>query len=146
MECKSKFYTRSNGQQLVYECKYIADRKSQKKDPPEYDDADAINYLINIREFPIVGNTYMVATETYIWLKNTNYLNKQDFILFTADNHEGWDNLDRTTKYYHGWRGTTDAFYIYGEGVRKCIAAYVTGNRSKTIHFIFGNDLKEDED
>ena len=47
MKCKSKFYTRSNGQ-LVYECKYIADRASRSMHSPDSDDdADYIDYLID---------------------------------------------------------------------------------------------------
>jgi len=145
MKCKSKIYTRTNGQ-LVYECKYIADRASRSMHSPEYDDADEINYVINIREYPLVGNVYMVATKSYIGLKNSSDIIKQDFILFNADNGEGWrGNSDPNIKCYHGWRGTTDDWALYGEGVRKCIASYVTGNRSKTMRFVFGKDLKKDE-
>mgnify|MGYP007124305884 FL=1 len=150
MKCKSKFYTRSNGQ-LVYECKYIADRASRSMHSPDSDDdADYIDYLIDyeimMHEFPAVDVIYMVATKSYLGLKNSSDIIKQDFILFKADNGEGWGgNSDPNIKRYHGWRGTTDDWSLYGEGVRKCIAAYVTGNRSKTVRFVFGKDLKKDE-
>ena len=69
MKCKSKFYTRSNGQ-LVYECKYIADRASRSMNPPEYDDADEINYLINIREYPL--ERYLRDVRVHQILEGTN--------------------------------------------------------------------------
>lgn len=149
MKCKSKFYTRSNGQ-LVYECKYIADRASRSMNPPDSDDdADYIDYFIDyeimMHEFPAVDVIYMVATDTYVGPPN-NAHPKHDTLLFKADNGEGWGgNSDPNIKCYHGWRCTTDDWALYGEGVRKCIASYVTGNRSKTMRFVFGKDLKKDE-
>ena len=147
MKCKSKFYTRSNGQ-LVYECKYIADRASRSMHSPD-SDADYIDYLIDyeimMHEFPAVDEVYMVATDTYVGPPN-NVHPKHDAIIFKPDNGEGWrGNSDPNIKRYHGWRGTTDDWALYGEGVRKCIAAYVTGNRSKTVRFVFGKDLKKDQ-
>ena len=134
MKCKSKIYTRTNGQ-LVYECKYIADRASRSMHSPDSDDADYIDYLIDyeimMHEFPAVDEVYMVATNTYVGPPN-NVHPKHDTLLFKADNGEGWR------------RGTN--WSLHGEGVRKCIAVYVTGNRSKTVRFAFGKDLKKDED
>jgi hypothetical protein len=144
MKQKSKIYTRANGQ-LVYECKYIADRASRSMHPPEYDDADTIGYNIELIVFPAVDVVYMVATDTYVG--PTNHVHpKHDAIIFKPDNGEGWSgNSDHTIKRYHGWRGTTDGWSLYGEGVRKCIDAYVTGNRSRTVRFVFGKDLKKDQ-
>ena len=147
MKKKSRIYETTSGK-LVYELRLIADRASRSAYTyDEYDDgyriADDARCIMS--DAPTIGDSYMVAIHEYVGAPNSRANNPS--ILFHPDNGAGFGgNSDHTVKRYHGWRGTTDDWAIYARGVRRCLNVTITGHRSKVIRYIFGKDLKPDEE
>lgn len=140
MKQSAKIIEKTNGQ-LVYERRLIADRKSQSMNPPDNDDADYVDYLSKEICLPDVGKIYMVGSNEYV---GPNSLKDHlCSIYFSDDNGEGFGgNSNGNIKRYHGWRGTTDDWSFSGLGVRKCLSATISGDRSKVVRIVFGKDLK----
>jgi len=144
MKKSTKIIFNTNGN-LIFQCRLTADRKSRSINPPDNDDADYVDFAAKQFFLSDIGKIYMVAVCQYVGPKN-DLQPKYDHILFEEDNGEGWaGNSDHTVKRYHGWRGTTNDWSICGEGVRRCLSASISGERSKVIRFVFGKDLKRME-
>jgi hypothetical protein len=141
MKTTSKEIKCKNGN-LIYEFKFVADRQSRSiyADDTDYDGYAAKSAAEEI-ELPEIGKIYMVAESHNV---GSGPLDLR--VIFDADNGEGWSgNSDHTIKRYHGWRGTSNNRAFFAMGVRKCLAAKITGFRSKKVRIVFGNDIKKNE-
>jgi len=118
----------------------------EQRAPREQDDLEARDAGWSSQELrvPTIGATYMVATREYVGPPKG--YDPQPDILYRPDDGLGWSgNSDRNICQYHGWRGTTDDWAVYGHGVRRCLAVRKSGKRSHRIVIIFGRDLKRHE-
>jgi hypothetical protein len=87
------------------------------------------------------GAVYMVGVSEYVG-PNSGV----DRILLKSDNGEGWSgNSDHTIRRYHGWRGTTNDWALFGYGVRECLSVKITGVNTMRLRIVFGRDKKRNE-
>jgi hypothetical protein len=142
MKTTSKEIKCKNGN-LIYEFKFIANRQSRSMYAydTDYEAYDAKSSAEEI-DLPEIGKIYMVAESHNVGSGDLDLS-----LRFESDNGEGWGgNSDRTIKRYHGWRGTSNNRAFYAMGVRKCLAAKITGFRSKKVRIVFGKDFKKNQD
>jgi hypothetical protein len=144
MKRRARVYETVNGN-LVFEKRFIADRASRafnSNDDSAYE-ADFEARMLLSRS-PNQNLIYMVAASEYVG-PPCSVRDHNPSITYRADNGEGFGgNSDPNIRRYHGWRGTTNDWSVYAYGVRRCLRVTITGNRSKTVRFVFGKDLKKD--
>ena len=140
MKKSVRVYEKKNGS-LVAETRYTADRYYSSDINRDYEAGDA-RYYADEQDTPVVGEKYMVATREYVGPNG----DKNPDIRWEMDNGDGWSgNSDRNIKRYHGWRGTTGDWALYGMGVRECVNVKKSGKRSWLVRIEFGPDLKLDQ-
>lgn len=144
---RARIYETTSGN-LVYEMRLIADRASRSiYANNDYDDgymvADEAKSIM--ADAPTIGEQYMIASSEYVGPLNGRANNP--IIIHKIDNGFGFGgNSDPGIKRYHGWRGTSDDWAMHAMGVRRCLKVTTTGTRSKVVRFVFGKDLKPNEE
>jgi len=138
----TKFFETADGR-FVFEYRFSAGRAPRSMYNDEDREADYAAFEASEIILPMIGSTYMVATDEYVGPNG----DKPSSLSYREDNGEGWaGNMDASDRRYHGWRGTTDDWSVQGRGIRKVLSATVSGKRSKLVRIVFGRDLKKDED
>ena len=136
----SQTYERRDGA-LVFERSYYLDG-----DPPDYLQWETEMWVTD-HGLPVVGQEYQVAVRQYVG-PDCGRARDGDRarILWQAD-CGGWaGNSNPDICRYTGWRGTTDDWALYGEGVRKCKEARIARRvRMSKIRIVFGPAKKGDD-
>jgi len=146
---------------LKLEWRFSCERPAPRGENPHYDvEADmartAVDELLTDAHGMPRGlrgqmGPYIIATREYVGPNHRESRNDMELIL-RPDNGEGWPGNSDTGPFseapyapcYHGWRGTTDDWAIYAQGLRRVLDVRVTGQRSKRVVVVLGRDLAED--
>jgi hypothetical protein len=138
MEHTTEIKHRADGT-MTFTHRFICDNRAPRS-IYQYEDFEAMRARYEADEQPVpeVGKLYLIATKEYAGYSNTRGC---DYLCWTDDDGEGLSgNSDPASKLYHGWRGTTDGWALYGHGVRQVLAVRYRGKRSKRITVVLGRD------